>query len=401
MLLPVRIASARRSFFVHRAQPGFFGILALLLAACGGEDEKPEATQAPVCDPAARALGGITTPNPLVSVGAPTFASEGVTNAEKGTDGLYHQGDGVIFGRPTEDAPEHWAVELEPGPTRLLLTWASASFGDYDVADLSPGAYTIETSADSTDGSDGSWTEVVDVVDNLVRTRAHAFDFADQRWVRFTVKAPAALPATMSAVEIDEFALFDESEGSEDTWFFLGDSITAGAFIKNAGQLGNFEARITKERPAFTPAVIGGGIGGEQAKDALARLDEVLELNQDITYFGIGYGTNDSWGNWRLEQTNFESYMTELVDRVIAAGHVPVLARIPYSYTDHKTLPEFNAVIDRLTKAYGLPCGPDLYGYFKAHQDELNLDGVHPSGLGYQAMNGEWAKAVLPLYPEP
>lgn len=349
-----------------------------------------------MCDPAASTLGGITTPNPLVSLNARTVATEGVKNAAKGADGLYHNGDGVIFGLPTADAPASWAVELSPGPTRLLLTWASASFGDWDVPEQAPLAYSVETSADSTDGVDGTWTEVVNVTDNPVRTRAHAFDFAEQTWVRFTVTESA----TTSAVELDELALYDVSAAGEDTWFFLGDSITAGAFIRNSGQLGNFDGRIHKERPDFTPAFIGGGIGGEHTKDGLARLDLVFELNPDIRYIAIGYGTNDSWGNWHVAKTNFETYTRELLDRVLAAGHVPIVARIPYSYTDHKTLPEWNAVIDRLTKEYGLPCGPDLYSYFKAHRDELNSDGVHPTSLGYQSMNGEWAKAVLPLYPE-
>jgi lysophospholipase L1-like esterase len=298
---------------------------------------------------------------------------------------------------PTEDEPTFWAVELEPGPSRVLLTWASASFGDYDLPDAAPLAYVIATSADSTDGTDGTWTDVVTVTDNPVRTRAHAFDFAEQSWVRVTVSAPA----TLVPVELDELAVFDVSAGAEDTWFFLGDSITAGAFQKSAGQLGNFEARVSTARPAFTPAVLGGGIGGEDAGDALLRLDQVLELNQDITYLGIGYGTNDSWGSWRLEQTSYEANMTALVDRILAAGHVPVIARIPYASKAHETLREFNAVVDRLTKEHGLPCGPDLYAHFEANEDELMNDGVHPTSFGYQSMNGEWAEAVLPLYPEP
>jgi lysophospholipase L1-like esterase len=126
----------------------------------------------------------------------------------------------------------------------------------------------------------------------------------------------------------------------------------------------------------------------------------VLELNPDITYFGVGYGTNDSWGNRRLEQSSFEGDLTTMVERLLAEGKIPVLARIPYASKEHSTLPEFNEVIDRLTRDHGLPCGPDLYAYFKGHEEELNSDGVHPTGYGYQNMNGEWAEAALELYPE-
>ncbi len=93
--------------------------------------------------------------------------------------------------------------------------------------------------------------------------------------------------------------------------------------------------------------------------------------------------------------------MTDIVDRLLAAGRVPILARIPYASTAHDTLPEFNAVIDRLTRERGLPCGPDLYAHFQASPDELNTDGVHPNSLGYTQMNGVWADAALPLYAEP
>jgi len=373
-------------------------LCSLAVFGCGGDDE-PAAPPppAPVCDPGARTVGGITVPSPVVSLGARVATSDGVTNPERAVDGAYHMNDGAIFGQPTSAAPEWLAIELTSGPSSLLLTWADAGFTNYDEPAQSPRDYVIETSPDSTDGSDGTWSAVVTVVDNPVRTRAHRFDFTDQRWVRLTVTSAFDLP-----VEIDEVALFDASAAGagpvEDSWYFLGDSITAGAFQKSAGA-GNFENRIHQALPEFTPAAIGGGIGGELAGDGLVRLDQVLELNQDIAYVGIGYGTNDSWGGWHVEDTHYEADMTELVGRVLEAGRVPVLARIPYASEEHATLSEFNAVVDRLTEENGLPCGPDLYAYFKENPDELNADGVHPTGYGYQNMNGEWAESALELYP--
>jgi lysophospholipase L1-like esterase len=327
-------------------------------------------------------------------------ASDGVTNAERAVDARYHSNDGAVFGEPSEQDPAWLAIEVGPGPSSVLVTWADAGYGAYDDPGQSPVDYVVETSADSRDGSDGEWSPAATVTGNPVRTRGHRIDFSGQSWVRLTVTAGSGdFP-----VEIDEIAVFDASDAGadapEDSWFFLGDSITAGAFAKNAGPFSNFEAKITAARPSFTPAVIGGGIGGELARDGLSRLDRVLELNPDITYFGVGYGTNDSWGNRRLEQSSFEGDLTTLVERLLAEGKIPVLARIPYASKEHSTLPEFNEVIDRLTRDHGLPCGPDLYAYFKGHEDELNSDGVHPTGYGYQNMNGEWAEAALELYPE-
>jgi len=387
---------SRTSITRHRSL--ILAVCSLSALGCGGDDAPAAPAPAPVCDPGARTLGGITTPNAVVSLGARVTTSDGVTNPERAVDGAYHMSEGAGLGEPTTDAPAWLAIELAPGPSSLLVTWADAGYTNYDQPEQSPRDYVIETSSDSTDGSDGAWSVAVTVVDNPVRTRAHRFDFTDQRWVRLTVTRAFDLP-----VEIDELAIFDASlAGSglpEDSWYFLGDSITAGAFQKSSGTNGNFEGRIHKALPEFTPAVIGGGIGGELARDGLERLAQVLELNQDITYVGIGYGTNDSWGGWDLEQTTYEADMTEIVRQVLEAGHVPVIARIPYASKEHATLPQFNAVVDRLTADNGLPCGPDLYAYFKDHPDELNPDGVHPTGTGYQNMNGEWADAALELYP--
>ncbi len=239
-------------------------VLAFTLPACGGGADDEPAAEAPalVCDPSLRALGDITAKNPLVSVGARVSASAGVENPERAVDGYYHQNGPARLGTPTDDAPAWIAIELEGDFTRLLLSWDDAGYGNYTLADEAPLDYVLETSGDSTDGEDGSWTSVVAVTGNPVRSRAHSFDFVDRHWVRITVTAGHAKPVTL-----DEISLFDLGAVGDgrapDTWFFLGDSITAGAFQKTAGSFGNFDARIHAALPGYSPAVINGGIGGE------------------------------------------------------------------------------------------------------------------------------------------
>ncbi len=160
-----------------------------------------------------------------------------------------------------------------------------------------------------------------------------------------------------------------------------------------------FESVVRESHPDFYPAVIGGGVGGDLATHGLGDVEHWLELNPDMKYFAIGYGTNDSWGNKSVGSTSFESNMQGIIDAVLSAGRVPILARIPYSSTAHETLDQFNAVIDRLQADNGLPCGPDLYGWFLEHPEELGSDGVHPSNEGYLSMNRLWAEAADALYP--
>jgi len=353
----------------------------------------------PTCMDSADSPGRVTTPTPLVSSGARATASDGVLNPASATDGKYHDGGGVVFGLPTADAPVWLAIELPGDYDRLLLTYADASWENYTSLDFTPAAYHIETSADSTDGSDGEWTQVANVEDNPVRTREHAFDFTDQHWVRFVV---TAAHEDSPAVRIDEFSLYDVSgtghSSIEDTWFFLGDSITAGAF-QRTGSAKNFDAVVSAALPDFSPAYLDGGIGGELATGGLERIDQVLELNPDISHVVIAYGTNDSWGNQDAVSVGFEGTMNALVDNVLGAGKVPILARIPYSTMSHATLPDFNDIIDRITQERGLPCGADLYGHFLMNVTLLSSDGVHPTTPGYASMTELWANALLPLYP--
>jgi len=357
---------------------------------------------APVCVPgeATAELARIVTPNPRISVGLNVAASDTVTDPELLVDGLYHRSNGCFFGLPTPDAPAWAAVEVGTGPSRLLVVWHDPGWNEYDnVGSGAPAAYRIETSADSTDGSDGTWTEVVTVAGNPVRGREHSIEFADQSWVRFVV-TEAQVDAT--AVRLDELAIFDISDsGSElpdDTWFFMGDSITQGAFMRNLPTETWFENVVNESRPDFYPAVIGGGIGGDLARNGLGDVEQWLELNPDIKYFAIAFGTNDSWGNKTVGNTTFESDMQGIIDAVLSAGRVPILARIPYSTEAHETLEEFNAVIDRLQVDNGLPCGPDLYGWYFQHPGELD-DGVHPTREGYVNLNRLWAEAADALYP--
>jgi len=377
--------------------------------AGGGEGNAGGTTGEARCSNSASRLGSITLPNPMISLDKPVTTSSGTTGQDAAVDGIYHGADKVGMGRPTPENPAWIAIDVGTGPSRLLLVWTDASYNPYNIARNAPRAYSIETSSDSTDGEDGTWQTAATVEDNPVRSRAHSFGFDQQRWVRMTVTeasvCDAVDPSTCPAVNLDEIALYDLSDSGderpEDTWFFMGDSITAGAFERNMTAAFRVDSRIHDAHEAFDPATINGGIGGELATDGLGHVDDWLQLNPDLNYFAIGYGTNDSWGDKDPVAVGFEDTMVQIVEAVLDAGHIPVLARIPYASVAHSTVPAFNAIIDDLQTRYDLPCGPDLYGYFAEHPDELGSDGIHPTGTGYASLNGQWADAVDPLYADP
>jgi lysophospholipase L1-like esterase len=375
--------------------------------AAGSDGAAPDVVVVPpACDPTASTMGAVTDASPLLAILA-TAASDGVQNLASAFNGAYHSGTPAILPTPAADAdaaaappsPPWIAAQVAAGPTRLLLMWSDPGFSDYtNLTDgNSPTAYRIEVSGDSTNGSDGTWDKVVEVTDNPVRNRAHSFPFVGKSWVRFVVTAPAPGRAD---VRIDEIELHDLTSSGDgrpsDTWFFMGDSITAGAFKRNLR--GPFDQLIHAAHPGQAPIMLNGGIGGELSAMGLQHIDLWLTLNPDFTHFAILYGTNDSWGDKDAASSGMQANMEMIVQKVLAAGRVPILGRIPYATMAHATVPSFNAIIDQISTNDGLPCGPDFYGWFETHPTQLGSDGVHPNDIGYISMNQLWADVAMRFY---
>jgi lysophospholipase L1-like esterase len=220
-------------------------------------------------------------------------------------------------------------------------------------------------------------------------------------WIKMVITA-APPNASSNGVQIGEIDVHDISATGgglpEDTWFFLGDSITAFAYDRRAANQPSFAASInTATGMTYMPATINGGIGGENTTGARARLDQVLAENPDYHFFAITYGTNDGWDN--SDATTFRNNLQMMIEKLKAAGRVPVLSRVPFSPDGHHAgLSNFNAAIDELTATNQLPIGPDLYAHFMAHPEELS-DMVHPTDVGQASMNRLWAEAMRVVYP--
>ena len=203
---------------------------------------------------------------------------------------------------------------------------------------------------------------------NHVRTRAHALDFTGKSWLKMVITAAPAKAS--SGVQIGEIDVHDISATGaglpDDTWFFMGDSITAFAYDRTNPP--SFATLIdTATAHAYFPAMINGGIGGELTGSGLARLDEALALNPDYHFFAITYGTNDSWGN-KTDTSAFRSNLQMMIDKIKAAGaHAGAVAR-PLLRRRRRTttLAQFNAVIDDLTRTQPAAGRPGLHDLLHA-----------------------------------
>jgi|HubBroStandDraft_1064217.scaffolds.fasta_scaffold11996_3 acyl-CoA thioesterase-1 len=340
--------------------------------------------------------GPALTPNPLVSRAKRVAGWSSLPFAEprKANDGDYSSSWNA--GRPTPDRPAWVAIDVGAGPRRLLLNWSAAGSFNYQETDYgSPGAYRIETSGDSTDGTNGSWRTAQEVLAVSVHGQANTFDFTGQRWVKFVVtRTPAESP---NGVQISEIDVHDVTAGARDSWFFLGDSITAFAFERAPAHQPSFAAWVHERHAEYFPAMINGGTGGDKSDEGAAHIGDWLARNPDLHFWAIAYGTNDAAGN-TSETTRFRANMQAIVDKIRESGRVPILATIPFaSDGQHGSIPKFNRVLEEIRTADSLPGGPDLYAWFVAHPDELR-DGVHPNDRGIVSINRLWGEAVDALY---
>jgi lysophospholipase L1-like esterase len=168
-------------------------------------------------------------------------------------------------------------------------------------------------------------------------------------------------------------------------WLAFGDSLTQDAF-----------ATLVAWREVLGPngpTPINAGVRGDTTTTALARIDGVLAEHPGARFVGLAFGTNDVWGRMTVEQ--FRANMQTLIDRVRAAGRMPVLATIPYSpESELAALPAYNQVIRDLETSNGLPPGPDLYALTLANESLIMPDGVHMTPVGSQAIQRAWAEVA-------
>ncbi len=330
------------------------------------------------------------TPAPLLSRGKSVDSNLMASSPDKLTDGKYKDGSWAAK-MPTAEKPAWVQIEIGRGPEKLLLAWtASGCFNHKETQYGGPGSYRIEVSPDAK-----AWKTVTTVTDNAYRTREHGFDFAGNRYVRWVVTGPSK-DTYEYGIQPDELDIHDISGGAEDTWFFLGDSITAMAFNRSPKTQPSFAELVAKKHPGYFPMMLNGGQGFEKSSDGVARLPRLLKEHPEVKYWAIGYGTNDTAGN-NEDIASFQKNLEDMIAMLKEAKRVPVIARIPFAPKEHDTIPKFNEVIDALTKKHGLTPGPDLYAHFKAHVDELE-DGLHPNEKGATSINRLWAAAMDSLY---
>ena len=221
-----------------------------------------------------------------------------------------------------------------------------------------------------------------------------------------------------------------------ESYVAIGDSITFGLYDdvpsddvsadgRNSG--GGFEPvlndLLTNELAGTPHTVVNEGFIGEKTKEGLRRLPKVLLENSQAGYFLILYGAND-----RLNDLpsglgtnpgaegyphNYKSYLQQIVTKITSAGKKAYLAKNLYKpdgSDQNIGYVEYNKVIDELIMELNNDADPNnninedyegnsiipppFYEYFKQHPEQQG-SGIHPNGVGYQAMADLWRNALM------
>jgi lysophospholipase L1-like esterase len=344
-------------------------------------------------------------PNPILTQGLTPYGSP--------SSGLSTLNDGSYGNGSWASGGGSWvAYHLKSSPTRVVVAWNNPSYywSDYVTQTATthsacqgltgltfPSNYQILTSSNSTNGTDGTWTSRLTVTGNEVSSRSDIVSTGGDSWVKVAI--------TTGTGALDELDVFDASNSSDDTWAFLGTSITANTF-KATPPATDFQKLVEAGSTKNTPAVIKAGVPCILSTDMSKYIVNYLKFAGSSHFWAIEMGTNDAWGGGTGNVKSFTDAMQLIIDSAKAHGIQPMIARtlatapsfmaaLTPPVTPWQVNPAFLTAIDNLTTKNKLVAGPDLYTYFLNNPSEHNPDGVHPNATGAASIQRLWAQAML------
>lgn len=343
---------------------------------------------------------GRSTSWPVISRNVPVFASSAEyadTNASN---------DDYDASWRSNGSPAWLTYDLSRVPSaernKVLLVWYNET-GNYDHTLLGypaynmPQDYTIDVNPGAGGGTPpkAGWVTLATVKGNHYHSRQHLIDMPGNNWIRMNVTAvDGSVQNYDTAIKMD---VYDATYATNDDWIFYGDSITAGAMghitlggVKTFAQLIN--ATVSKSFPVQE----SGGTGFLTSADGVKYIKAWLQLFPG-KYVALDFGTNDAVGC--DDPDMFYNNYVKMVQAVINLGKVPVVPKIPWGRNTYiqNCGPALNAKIDALYKAFPqIIKGPDLWTFFKSHQDLISNDNIHPTvERGFGAYRQQWANYML------
>lgn len=337
---------------------------------------------------------------PLISQGVPAFASDNSSQAGWANNANYDD-NWRSYRTPSGSQPAWLALDLSSkNPAQVAVTWYVSNY-DYNYV-LRGGTpynllrdYTIQVNS-AAGGSvpSSGWVTKATVTGNEYHSRTVVFDMTGYKWIRINCTAIVGSSQNFDAcMNLD---VFDARNGAQDTWLFLGDSITAAGMAQSGTA---FAQSVRAGNSAFYPSQENGGMAGWKTSDMAARLSQFLGV-APARYVTLNLGTNDvnSFAGDTTAVNNAYNNLVTMANAVLAAGRIPIIPHVPWARNSaiQSNAPALNARIDALCAGNpNIILGPDLYGYFASNQGLISSDNLHPTNAGYQAYRNYWAQWAL------
>lgn len=171
----------------------------------------------------------------------------------------------------------------------------------------------------------------------------------------------------------------------------FGDSLTAGYGLAQ-GQAFPDILQGLLARSGSLVRVVNGGVSGDTAGDALARLDEFLTPRPDLAI--VALGANDGYQG--LPPEVMEANLRAILQRLAGLPLLLAGMRAPLDM-GHDYAKRFGAVFPRLAEEFGVELYPNLLEGVLGIP-ALNLpDGFHPNAAGARRIAENLLPHVLPL----
>jgi lysophospholipase L1-like esterase len=196
----------------------------------------------------------------------------------------------------------------------------------------------------------------------------------------------------------------------------FGDSLTEGVvstaanwrFALTPGRAESYPFKLQQllsaRYTAQSPIVLNGGRAGEQAADALPRLQSVLNDARDTEVVLLLEGINDlnAFGEGRIPAA--VDAMKQLMREVKRRGMVPMVATmVPLNPSGRRAgaagwVQDYNRDLVRTAQVEGVTV-VDLYSQFEVALQ--GPDGLHPTEQGYQRMAELFLAAITTAFEQP
>ena len=271
--------------------------------------------------------------------------------------------------------------------TNLYLCWYNESNSGYDqsVSGSTPTnlplAYTIETNTAAGGSLPGSgWSTAATVTGNLYVGREHSVNASGTNWVSMNISTSSGGNPN---VKID---LYDATYGIRGIRN-VGDSVTnycmqqSNANGVSCDSFGNLVAASK----GYTPPQFCSGQPGWLAGDVDTAIGTWLPF-WSSKYVMVAIGTNDS--GLAYGATNFPTTYPSILDKIIAAGKIPICPSIIWSSDAGRqaNLASYNSAITTFAAARPTAIiGPDLFTYFQNNPSFIDVDTIHPTPTGMAA----------------